>query len=56
MLPELFWPSSFAGKVEFALSSKTSGIVFDNMSKTSGVVILLENVKKKTSDYSVKIS
>jgi len=47
MLPELFWPSSFAGKVEIALISKTSGvvIVLENISKTSGVVILLENVK-----------
>ena len=55
MLQELFWPSSFAGKVEFALSSKTSGIVFDNMSKTSGVVILLENVKKNVWLFSQNI-
>jgi len=53
MLPELFWPSSFAEKVE----GSTSGvvIVFENILKTSGVVILLENVKKNVWLFSQNI-
>jgi hypothetical protein len=53
MLPELFWPSSFAEKVE----GSTSGvvIVFENILKTSGVVIYWKMWNKNVWLFSQNI-